>query len=83
MTQAHKSSYQRMVKENKADVLEWPSQSPELTPIEMLWKDLKQAVHRRKPTNITELKWLGTEERATIPTSCCAGLISSYKNHYL
>ncbi len=41
------------IKKNKDDVLEWLSQSPDLNPIEMLWKELKQAVHRRKPTNIT------------------------------
>ncbi len=37
------------------------SQSPDFNPTEMLWKDLKQAVHMRKLTNITELKWFCTE----------------------
>ncbi len=36
--------------------MEWQSQSPDLNPTEMLWKELKQAVYRRKPNNITELK---------------------------
>ncbi len=45
------------LKKNKVNVLEWPSQSPDPNPNEMLWKKLKQAVHRRKPSNITELKW--------------------------
>ncbi len=66
---------------NKVNVLEWLSQSPDLNPIKMLLKDSKQAVHGRKPTNITELKRFCTEEWAKIPTSCCAGLIS--KKRYL
>ena len=44
------------LKKNKANVLERPSQCPDLNPKEMLCKDLKQAVHARKPTNLTELK---------------------------
>ena len=37
--------------------------------MEMLWKDLKQAVHGRKPTNVTELKLFCMEEWAKIPLS--------------
>ncbi len=43
----------------------------------------KQAVQRRKPTNITEFKWFCTKEWAKTPTCYCAGLISIYKKLYL
>ncbi len=43
----------------------------------------KQAVHGRKPTNITELNWFCTKEWAKTPTCYCAGLIRSYKKLYL
>lgn len=35
------------LKKNKIKVLEWSSQSPDLNQMEMLWHDLKQAVHAR------------------------------------
>ncbi len=41
---------------NSVTVLEWPSQSPDLNPIEHLWRDLKMAVHQRLPSNLPELE---------------------------
>ena len=41
------------------NVLEWPSQSPDLNLIENLWWDLKKAVAAQKPSNITELEAWG------------------------
>ena len=44
------------LQQKKIRLLEWPSQSPDLNVIEMLWHDLKRAVHTRHPNNIAELK---------------------------
>ena len=49
-------------KDNNFKVLEWPSQSPALNPIEHLWAELKKRVRARRPTNLTQLHKLCQEE---------------------
>ncbi|CAJ0919495.1 unnamed protein product, partial [Ranitomeya imitator] len=70
-------------KRQKIKVLQWPSQSPDLNPIENLWKELKIKVHMRHPKNLDNLEKICMEEWAKITPETCAGLIRSYKRRLL
>lgn len=72
---------QAFMQRNKYNVLEWPSQSPDLNIIENLWDDLKRAVHARKPSNLTELEMFCKEEWSKIPSSRIQTLITGYRKH--
>ena len=50
-----------MAKKKQIKVLERPSESVDLNPIEMLWYDLKRAVHARKPLNMADVKNLANK----------------------
>ena len=71
------------LQQKKICLLEWPSQSPDLNPIEMMWHDLKRAVHTRHPKNIVELKQFCKEEWFKIPPDHCAGLIRNYVKQFV
>ncbi|KAG2468725.1 TCB1 transposase, partial [Polypterus senegalus] len=64
--------------DNSVNVLEWPSQSPDLNLIEHLWRDLKMAVHRRFPSNLMELERCYQEEWVKLAKDRCAKLVASY-----
>jgi transposase len=46
-----------------------PSQSPDLNPIEHLWRDLKIPVQGYSPSNLTELERICREEWEKLPNS--------------
>jgi transposase len=52
----------KWLKDNKVKGLEWPSQSPDLNPIEHFWAELKKPVRARRPTNLTQLHQFCQEE---------------------
>ncbi|KAI4904946.1 hypothetical protein NFI96_005094 [Prochilodus magdalenae] len=59
-------------KKKHSKVLEWLSQSPDLNPIEDLWRELKVK-------NITALEEICMEEWAKIPATVCAKLVKTYR----
>uniref|UniRef100_A0AAZ3QNA7 Tc1-like transposase DDE domain-containing protein n=1 Tax=Oncorhynchus tshawytscha TaxID=74940 RepID=A0AAZ3QNA7_ONCTS len=69
---------QEWLQKKSLNVLEWPSQSPDLNPIEHPWSDLKIAVQRRSPSNLTELERICREEWEKLPQYRCAKLVASY-----
>lgn len=74
---------QECLKTKYRTILKWPSMSPDLNPIEHLWKQLKHAVWRRHPSNLRQLEQFAHEEWVKIPVDRCRSLIESYRNRLI
>ncbi|KAI4899494.1 hypothetical protein NFI96_000370 [Prochilodus magdalenae] len=71
------------LRRNHLKVLEWPSQSPDLNPIENLWRELKVRVAQRQPRNLKALEEICMEEWAKIPAAVCANLVKNYRKRLI
>ncbi len=67
------------LKKKHIKVLEWPSQSPDLNPIENLWRELKVRVAKGQPRNLNDLERIYKEEWDKIPPEMYANLVANYK----
>jgi len=63
--------------QRKLKVMEWPSMSPDLNPIEHLWGILKWKVEKHHVSNIQQLRDVIMEKWKRIPAKTCAALVNS------
>ena len=72
-------STRKWLTDHNLSILEWPSVSPDLNPIENVWSLLARAVYQdgKQFSSITELKEAITKEWHKLPQSTLKNLISS------
>ena len=66
-----------LLKRMRIKVMDWPSMSPDLNPIEHLWGILKRKVEVCKGSNICQLRGVVMEEWKSIPVATCEALGNS------
>lgn len=76
-------STQKWMATKRWRVLKWPAMSPDLNPIEHLWRDLKIAVGKRRPSNMRDLEQFAKEEWSKIPGERCKKFIDGYRKRLI
>ncbi len=66
-----------LLKKLRVKVMDWPSMSPDLNPIEHLWGILKQKVEKSKVSNILQLCDIVMEDWKRTTVVSCAALVNS------
>ncbi len=66
-----------LLKKLGVKVMDWPSMSPDLNPIEHLWGILKWKVEERKVCNIHQLRDVVMVEWKRTPVATCEALVNS------
>ncbi len=66
-----------LLKKLRVKVMDWPSMSPDLNPIEHLWGILKWKVEKRKVSNIHQLCDVVMKEWKRTPVATCEALVNS------
>ncbi len=66
-----------LLKKLRVKVMDWPSMSPELNPIEHLWGILKWKVAKHKVSNIHQLCNVVMKEWKRTPVATCEALVNS------
>ncbi len=62
-------------------VLNWPSCSPDLSPIENIWSIIKRKIRQRRPQTLQQLETYIRQEWDQIPTPKLQKLITSFPRH--
>ena len=72
---------QRYFQAHNIDVIDWPSLSPDLAPIEHVWDELGRRVYRRNhpPRNVNELRQALIEEWRGIPQMRIRNIVNSMR----
>ncbi len=66
-----------LLKKLRVKVMDWPSMSPDLNPVEHLWGILKRKVEDRNVSNIHQLCDVVMEEWKRTPVATCEALVNS------
>ena len=74
---------QQFLHEEVLDILEWPSNSPDVNPMENLWLIMKRRVEKRRPSDLRELDQFLHEEWQNKDLSNIKNLTNSMKKRCL